>query len=104
MLKEVGVSGQISLGKKYAKRLFEVVAHPNDHFELIPVKVVPQSSTVKAQAAKSAGKWLPPGGYTTCNQWALDNRDALVAYADRIAEQGTAAEQLHEFLANAPGQ
>ena len=102
MLKEVGASGQISLGKKYAKRLFEVVVHPNDHFELIPVKVVPQSSTVSARPKKSSSGWLPPGGYTTCNQWALDNRDALVAYADRIAEQGTAAEQLHDYLANTP--
>ena len=102
MLKEVGSSGQISLGKKYAKRLFEVVVHPNDHFELIPVKVVPHASTVRARTAKSSGGWLPPGGYTSCNQWALDNRDALVAYADRIAEEGTAAEQLHDFLANTP--
>ena len=102
MLKEVGASGQISLGKKYAKRLFEVVVHPNDHFELIPVKVVPQSSPVSAPSAKVSVGWLPPGGYTSCNQWALDNKDALIAYADRVAEQGTAAEQLHEFLASKP--
>jgi hypothetical protein len=102
MLKEVDASGQISLGKKYAKRLFEVVVHPDDHFELILVKVVPHLASVRAPAAKSAAGWLPPGGYTSCNQWALDNRVALVAYADRIAEQGTAAEQLHEFLDNTP--
>jgi hypothetical protein len=59
---------------------------------------------MSARTAKSSGGWLPPGGYTSCNRWALDNREALVAYADRIEEQGTAAEQLHEFLANAPEQ
>ena len=87
MLKKVGASGQISLGKKHAKRVIEVV---------------PQSSTVSAQPTNVRSGWLPPGGYTTCNQWASENRDALITYADRISEQGTAAEQLHEFLANAP--
>lgn len=99
MLKEVGKSGQISLGKKFAGRLFDVVAHPDGRFELVPVKVVPQLVPVVAQA-RSAGGWLPPGGYTQCNQWALDNRDALESYAQRVGEQGTAAEQLQDFLAS----
>ena len=43
MLKEVGASGQISLGKKYAGRLYEVVVHPDDRVELLPMKVVPQT-------------------------------------------------------------
>ena len=41
MLKEVGTSGQISLGKKYAGRLFEVVTHPDGRIELLPMKAVP---------------------------------------------------------------
>jgi hypothetical protein len=36
MLKEVGASGQISLGKKFAGRLFDVIVHPDERFELTP--------------------------------------------------------------------
>ncbi|MES2362309.1 MAG: hypothetical protein V4646_10960 [Pseudomonadota bacterium] len=45
MLKEVGASGQISLGKKYAGQLFDVVFYPDGRVELVPMKVVP---TVKS--------------------------------------------------------
>ena len=103
MLKEVGSSGQISLGKKFAGRLFEVVAHPDDRFELIPMKAVPQVALAHPRKIKAADGWLPPGGYAHCNQWALDNRAGLEVYAQRVAEQGTAAEQLHAFLVANPG-
>ena len=48
MLKEVGASGQISLGKKYAGQLFDVVFAPDGRVELVPMKAVP---TVKEPAA-----------------------------------------------------
>lgn len=107
MLKEVGASGQISLGKKYAGRLFDVVIHEDERFELFPMKVVPQSPPTarhmqSAQPVKAPGGWVPPGGYTQCSQWALDNREALTAYAQQIEEEGTAAEQLEKFLAQQP--
>ena len=41
MLKEVGTSGQISLGKKYAGQLFDVVFAPDGRVELVPMKAVP---------------------------------------------------------------
>ena len=41
MRKEVGASGHISLGKRFAGRLFNVIVHPDDRFELIPMKAVP---------------------------------------------------------------
>ena len=102
MLKEVGASGQISLGKKYAGRLFEVIVHPDDRFELVPMKAVPQNRPRQAepQPVQAADGWLPPGGYLASTQWALDNRQALEAYAGRISEEGTAAEQLQQFLAS----
>ena len=34
MLKEVGASGQISLGREFAGRLFDVVFHEDKRFEL----------------------------------------------------------------------
>ena len=104
MLKEVGASGQISLGKKYAGRLFEVIVHPDDRFELVPMRAVPQNRPVQQQPqlqpVEAADGWLPPGGYRASTQWALDNRQALEAYAGRISEEGTAAEQLQQFLAS----
>lgn len=41
MLKEVGASGQISLGKKYAGQLFDLVFYPDGRVELVPMKAVP---------------------------------------------------------------
>ena len=41
MLKEVGASGQISLGKKYAGQLFDVVFAPDGRIEMVPMKAVP---------------------------------------------------------------
>jgi hypothetical protein len=104
MLKEVGASGQISLGKKFAGRLFDVVFHEDERFELFPMKVVPQGrpSPTLLEPANETGGWLPPGGYTHCSQWALDNREALTAYAQQIEEEGTAAEQLEKYLSQPP--
>ncbi|MES2127714.1 MAG: hypothetical protein V4463_10615 [Pseudomonadota bacterium] len=102
MLKEVGASGQISLGKKYAGRLFDVIVHPGDRFELIPVRVVATAPPPAPQVMAAPDGWLPPGGYEDCTQWALDNRAALENYARQIEEEGTAAEQLQRFLAQHP--
>ena len=105
MLKEVGASGQISLGKKFAGRLFDVVFHEDERFEPFPMKVVPQGRPAPApslqplRVVNAPDGWVPPGGYAQCSQWALDNREALTAYAQQIEEEGTAAEQLEKYLA-----
>ena len=70
------------------------------------VKVVPQGrpSATLLEPASATGGWLPPGGYAQCSQWALDNREALTAYAQQIEEEGTASEQLEKYLAQqSPG-
>ena len=99
MLKEVGASGQISLGKKFAGRLFDVIVHADDRVEMLPMKAVPQARASEPQQVLPADGWVPPGGYDRCTQWALDNREALEAYAGQIAAEGTAAEQLQHYLA-----
>ena len=99
MLEEVGASGQISLGKRFAKQLFRVVFHDDGRVELLPMKVVSQVQPPSPAAVDAVDGWVPPGGYGHCTQWALDNRDALDAYAARIETDGTAAEQLQRFLA-----
>ena len=55
MLKEVGASGQISLGKKYAGQLFDVQTAADGTITLMPVKVVPATLTVQDEPARYAG-------------------------------------------------
>jgi hypothetical protein len=102
MLKEVGTSGQISLGKRFAGQLFDVVFHPDGRVEMLPMRAVPAARPLAAAQIPSPDGWLPPGGYGACNAWALENRRALEAYAAGIENDGTAAEQLQHFL-DAPG-
>jgi hypothetical protein len=54
MLKEVGASGQISLGKKFAGQLFDVVFYPDGRVEMVPMKVVPTVQSAPADAALAA--------------------------------------------------
>ena len=49
MLKEVGASGQISLGKKYAGQLFDMQIAADGAVTLLPVKVVPATNTVQEE-------------------------------------------------------
>lgn len=98
MLKEVGTSGQISLGKRLAGQLFDVVFHPDGRIEMLPMRAVAVAREVPPVFGVALDGWRPPGGYDGCSQWALDNRAALEAYAQRVELQGTAAEQLQTFL------
>jgi hypothetical protein len=51
MLKEVGASGQISLGKKYAGQLFDLSVLADGSIVMQPVKVVPIAHTVQEERA-----------------------------------------------------
>lgn len=98
MLKEVGASGQISLGKRFAGQLFEMVVHADERVELIPMKLVAAAAKTARVDAAPAESWLPPGGYLQANAWALENRQALEHYAAQIEAHGTAAEELQKYL------
>ena len=56
MLKEVGASGQISLGKKFAGQLFDVVFYPDGRVEMVPMKVVPTVQDPSADTASAASR------------------------------------------------
>lgn len=101
MLKEVGASGQISLGKRFAGQLFEVKFHNDGRVEMLPMQAVPVRPKADASDVTAPDAWLAPGGYGTCNAWTLENRPALEACANRVEQDGTAAEQLQAFLAAA---
>ena len=65
MLKEVGASGQISLGKKYAGQLFEVQTAPDGTITLMPVKVVPAPLTAQEEPARYAATSTSGDGWLT---------------------------------------
>ncbi len=96
MLKEVGASGQISLGKKYAGQLFDVVFYPDGRVEMVPMKVVPTVQNSLADLPPSAN---PPhtvqeeaAAYRVGDGWLTPERLAArkAAYA-RTPEEVDAA-------------
>ncbi len=85
MLKEVGASGQISLGKKYAGHLYDAVFHPDGRVELLPMKLVPAT----AQAAEEVAKYpVKPtaAGSPKADPAAMQNQQWVAEHAAEIAQ------------------
>ena len=118
MLKEVGASGQISLGKKYAGQLFEVQTAPDGTITLQPVKVVPAPLTVQEEPARYAATstsgdgWLTPERLArraaaaarspaemeaARTQWEEENKEAIEAMNQRMANIGSTGRRIHEW-------
>jgi len=119
MLKEVGASGQISLGKKYAGQLFKVQQAPDGTITLIPVKVVPAPHTVEEKTASyqtappvKGDGWLTPERLArravaaarspaevdaARTQWEEENKEAIDAMNQRMANIGSMARRIHEW-------
>ena len=74
MLKEVGASGQISLGKKYAGQLFAVEVQPDGAILMRPVKVVPVHAPV-GKVAESVAQYKQ-----TNKAWAESHATEIDAY------------------------
>jgi len=81
MLKEVGASGQISLGKKYAGQLFEVDIQPDGSIIMRPMKVVPAGHAVQESPA-AYGQTQPPQtpGRQAAGEWAQANKAQIEQY------------------------
>lgn len=123
MLKEVGASGQISLGKKYAGQLFDVVFYPDGRVELVPMKAVPAVFETKATSVPSGVQeeastyrvgdgWLTPERLAArkagperspeeierlAAQWEAENKDAIGAYNRRIEREGSMGWRIYEW-------
>ncbi len=118
MLKEVGASGQISLGKKYAGQLFDVQTAADGTITLMPVKVVPATLAAQEEparytaAAGTADGWLTPERLArraanaarspaeveaAREQWEAENKEAIEAMNRRMAKIGSMAWRLHEW-------
>ena len=127
MLKEVGASGQISLGKKYAGQLFDMVFYPDGRVELVPMKVVPavhsdpaatqgvqHAHQVREEAAayRVGDGWLTPERLALRRaasqrtpeqhqahrvQWELENKEPLDAMNQRMTKIGSMGRRIREW-------
>lgn len=83
MLKEVGASGQISLGKKYAGQLFDLQTQADGSIVMRPVKVVPATLSVQedpapyAHAARTAPAQPAPPATA---EWAQQHAEQIAQY------------------------
>jgi uncharacterized membrane protein len=84
MLKEVGASGQISLGKKFAGQLYDAVFHPDGRVELLPMKVVPAVPQVREDLATYAVKEPERAAPSSAEnqQWVADHAAEIAQYND----------------------
>jgi hypothetical protein len=111
MLKEVGASGQISLGKKYAGQLFDMQIAEDGRVQLTPVKVVPTVQEARAAYGPGDG-WLTPERLArrkaaaertleqvdaARTQWEEENKEAIEAMNQRMAKIGSMGSRLHEW-------
>ena len=118
MLKEVGASGQISLGKKYAGQLFDMQIAADGAVTLIPVKVVPMAQeepavynmrvgqavsgdayyTPERMARKAAAAACTPADTQALHgQWEVDNKKAIEAMNRRMAKIGSMGLRMHAW-------
>jgi hypothetical protein len=93
MLKEVGSSGQISLGKKFAGKLYDMQFLETGEVRLKPMKAVEDLS---AQPSNSQERSLRrPSTYKADTNeqalWEQDNKCAIEAFNQRIEAIGSPA-------------
>ncbi len=75
MLKEVGASGQISLGKKFAGQLFDMQFAADGAVTLTPVKVVPVAQPLSAQEEPAVYR-----ASGTTREWAKEHAEEIARY------------------------
>ena len=123
MLKEVGASGQISLGKKYAGQLFDMVFYPDGRVELVPMKAVlavqdsgttasPSSVQEEAAAYRVGDGWLTPERLAArkaaqerspqeaerlARQWEAENQQVIDNMNQHYEAQGSMGWRMHEW-------
>jgi len=97
MLKEVGASGQISLGKKYAGQLFDMQIAADGAVTLTPVKVVPVAAAVKGEFAvyKVSGATTPDPAAT--REWADANAAQIAQYNEWVTQREPYAQRVRRW-------
>lgn len=90
MLKEVGASGQISLGKKYAGQLFDLQTAADGTLTLIPVKVVPLAQ----EQAPAYGTSTSAAAHA---QWAQENEPNIAQYNAWAAQRPPYSQRVRQW-------
>ena len=94
MFKEVGASGQISLGKKYAGRMFDMQHTADGSIILVPVQVVPMVQETQASYAVASA----PRVAAVANQaWAQAHAQDIAAYNAWAAEREPYAQRVRRW-------
>ncbi len=107
MLKEVGTSGQISLGKKYAGQLFEVETAGDGSIAMRPVKVVPMAAPAPTVQEAGAAYRVSPGTQQDNRAWAEAHApeiDQYNAWASQSEPYSQRVRRWREQQAAAPGE
>ncbi len=96
MFKEVGASGQISLGKKYAGRMFDMQHTADGSITLVPVQMVPMVQETQAAYAVASA---PRGAEAAAaNQaWAQAHAQDIAAYNAWAAEREPYAQRVRRW-------
>ena len=108
MLKEVGASGQISLGKKFAGHLYDAVFHQDGRVELLPMKVVPAAPQVREDAATYAVKApvRPPAAVASTaenQQWVADHAAEIAQYNAWVSTREPYAQRVRRWRQSQTG-
>ena len=80
MLKEVGASGQISLGKKYAGQLFDMQISADGSVQLTPVQVVPMNTVAQEEHVSYKLNTADAARTSTTQEWAHAHADDIAKY------------------------
>jgi hypothetical protein len=104
MLKEVGTSGQISLGKKYAGQLFDVAVQQNGSIIMNPVKVVPATLTTHEPRTPLAVTKQHGGQATSTREWADANAANIDQYNAWAAQREPYSQRVRRWRETEKGR
>lgn len=91
MLREVGASGQISLGKRFAGQLFDVQFLDTGAVQMLPVRVVPAMSPINPEQQESIANPTPD------DEWHLIHAKQIAAYNAWAEQRPTFSESVREW-------
>jgi hypothetical protein len=103
LLKEVGASGQISLGKSFAGKLFNMQKLDSGELRLLPMRAVEDLNAPDAEppSPSKAPPFRRPAQLQALlserDRWEQSNAEAIEAFNSRVAEIGSPAKRLHAW-------
>jgi hypothetical protein len=111
LLKEVGASGQISLGKSFVGKLFDMQKLDNGEVRLLPMRAVQDTNATDAAQPSPAGTEQTSNAasrpfrrpaqlqalLSERDRWEQSNAQAIEAFNSRVAQIGSPAMRLNAW-------